>query len=292
MRTLVVLALAGCGEVQKLPIDGAIDTAVPDDGGLGAFGTPMRIAELVSPDSDDDPTVTNDQLELFFDSARPGGLGQGDVWVARRLATSDPFAEPTVVVELRSAADDTTPEISPDGLTLYFASDRETPGDRDIYVSTRQNRSGLWSPPTRLVELSSPQTDDNPIVSADGLTIYFASTRAGSADIYKATRMSRTQPFGPSALVGGLSEAGSDENQHWISPDERTIYFTSTIPEQGGILLATRQGPDDAFGPATEVPGINSMFAEHDPWLSMDQRVIVFTSNRQDGNEDLYIATR
>ena len=41
----VAVALAGCGEVQKVPIDAAID-AVPDDGGLGAFGTPIRLAEV------------------------------------------------------------------------------------------------------------------------------------------------------------------------------------------------------------------------------------------------------
>jgi hypothetical protein len=36
---------------------------------------------------------------------------------------------------------------------------------------------GPWSPPRRLTELNSSSDDVNPSISADGLELYFASTR-------------------------------------------------------------------------------------------------------------------
>ena len=123
------------------------------------LGVPFRnIAPLAAVNDatydDDDPSPTGDLLEPYVDSDRPGaGAAMGDIWVARRGSTADPFGAPALVTELASTADDTTPEVSADGLTMYFSSDRSSAGDRDIYITTRPDRGSSWATPQRVDEL-------------------------------------------------------------------------------------------------------------------------------------------
>jgi Tol biopolymer transport system component len=52
-------------------------------------------------------------------------------------------------------------------------------------------RPDLWSTPTNVSELNTDSIDQAPHVSVDRETLYFTSNRAGSNDLYKATRIKR-----------------------------------------------------------------------------------------------------
>lgn len=72
----------------------------------------------------------------------------------------------------------------------------------------------------------------NPLVSGDGLTIYFRSSRpggAGDSDIWRATRRDVTENFGD---IVNVSELNLDDFEFadWISPDECRLYMTSRRP--------------------------------------------------------------
>ena len=67
--------------------------------------------------------------------------------------------------------------------------------------------------------------DSDAHVSSDALSIYWCSRRGASADIWSATRPSREQPFVEIALVDELNTS-LDEDDPWISPDGRTMYFS------------------------------------------------------------------
>lgn len=288
---LIVVLLAACGRFGF--DDRAADATTGDaiDAGFGPWSRPVRMTDLDSAiDPDDDPTLTGDLLEVFWDSGRPPG-SSGDVFTARRALATDPFGAASIVTELRSPKDDTTPDISPDGLTLYFASDRVTARDRDIFRSTRTDRSSLWSAPVRVVELSSPQDDGPAIETADGLSIYISSERTGAGDIYVATRTAPGLPWGTPALVPGLSGTPRVENQFWMDPTATLLYFTTTTGTGTDIWLARRSATDQPFGPPEAVDAINTIAADSDPWLSPDLRTLVFASDR-DGSFDLYITTR
>ena len=85
------------------------------------FGTPVLVAELADPNADDeDPTFTEDLLELYFMSDRGGNA---DIWRSLRAATDDRWGTPTRIVELSSTEIDQTPSVSLDGLTLWFTSE-------------------------------------------------------------------------------------------------------------------------------------------------------------------------
>jgi len=68
-RLVAVLGLlCGCGRIGFSPLDdgrpdAALDPHTP-------FGPPVLLADLSSPMSDDDPTLTGDLLEIIWDSER------------------------------------------------------------------------------------------------------------------------------------------------------------------------------------------------------------------------------
>ena len=77
---------------------------------------------------------------------------------------------------------DGAPWLSPDGLTMYFASNRPGEGSDDILIATRSSLSEPFSEPVPIVgNVNSPYLDTLPFLSPDGQTLYFWSDRPGGA---------------------------------------------------------------------------------------------------------------
>lgn len=92
------------------------------------------------------PSVSRNGLEIVFDSDRPGGLGDFDIWTARRASTNDPWPEATHVANVNSSARDFRPALSSDGTVMVFGSTRlGGEGSQDIYVTTRRILAGTPS---------------------------------------------------------------------------------------------------------------------------------------------------
>ena len=103
------------------------------------WGTPVNLGPIVN-SSDDDvaPSISSDGLSLFFidyPNTRPGGYGGPDLWVTMRATTNDPWSTPmNLGSTVNSASRDDAPEISTDGFTLYFPSNRSGgAGDMDLW---------------------------------------------------------------------------------------------------------------------------------------------------------------
>jgi Tol biopolymer transport system component len=105
----------------------------------GTFG-PANLDWALSTAADDQrPNVRKDGLEIFFDSNRPSSLsGSADLWTSTRTSTTDPWAPPTNITPLNSAATEGRPSLSFDGQMLYFMSSRIGGyGGIDLYRATR-----------------------------------------------------------------------------------------------------------------------------------------------------------
>jgi hypothetical protein len=90
------------------------------------WGPPVNLGPPVNGAFDDgDPSISDDGRILFFTSGRPGGYGSYDLWVSTRKTTHDQWGTP---VNLGRSVNQTYNElganISPDGRTLYFNSNR------------------------------------------------------------------------------------------------------------------------------------------------------------------------
>ena len=129
------------------------------------------------------PSLSSDGLSLYFSDGpltfRPDGVGDGDLWVATRASICDPWGPPeNLGPKVNSSVNDFSPNISSDGLTLFFQSRRGTGGPADIWVTTRATTEDEWGAPVSLgSQINSAQSDCNPSISADGTTLYFSSSK-------------------------------------------------------------------------------------------------------------------
>jgi opacity protein-like surface antigen len=137
---------------------------------------------------------------LFYGSGT--SQATSDIWVAE-LRRDGTFGNARPVAEINTAQADQRPSIRFDGLELFFFSNRtdSTPGptgapSSDIWVTTRNSVLESWGAPANLgAVINTPFSEINPHLSADGLTLYFASNRPGGCggnDLYMTTRTKLT----------------------------------------------------------------------------------------------------
>jgi Tol biopolymer transport system component len=270
---------------------------------LGPFGGEQNLAEVNSADYDLSPAISADGLTLIFTSDRADGAGGYDLWLASRTSPSGSFGAPENMAELNSPDSDSAPELSADGLTLFFASDRGGgQGDFDLWFATRPDSTSAFGAPENLVEVNTEHTERAPSISSDGETLYFSSDRpsedpdSGSSDIWVATRDDATSAFGEPVFADGINTVDVESDPE-ISDDGDTLFFGSDRPDgEGGpdIWYAERTGDASQFGEAANLPGANSAFVDGYPDLSEDGRTLYLASRRSGGagEMDLWTLTR
>src|SRR5688500_10408825 len=83
-----------------------------------AFGNPTPLGAINTAADEYGAGITGDALELVFYGMRPGGVGGGDVWTARRASIADPFGPVTLVPNINTTFDEGGASLSSDGLTI------------------------------------------------------------------------------------------------------------------------------------------------------------------------------
>ncbi|MFN0127869.1 MAG: FG-GAP-like repeat-containing protein [Verrucomicrobiales bacterium] len=104
------------------------------------FGAPVEVTALNFPGFDTlRPNVSEDGLEVVFDSNRPGGLGGPDIWSATRASLASAWSRPVNLgPNVNSDSAETRASLSSDGRRLTFVSTRTGgQGSSDVYVSSR-----------------------------------------------------------------------------------------------------------------------------------------------------------
>jgi Tol biopolymer transport system component len=194
------------------------------------FGTPTLLATVNSINSELYPTLSPDGLLLVFDSDR--GTNVQRVWVSKRASTSDNFGAATAAVALMEK--ETQPMLA-NGRALYFTSDARMPatGMRDIW-RTEIDSTGATSVPTGVLGGVNTAADElSPTVTTDELKMFFARKTGAESDVYLASRVATSGPFGDASPVLGLAVTGVDETPSWIAPDGCALYLHMTAP--GGM---------------------------------------------------------
>ncbi len=121
------------------------------------------------------PTVHSDGTIHFVSWSRPGSKN-GDIFVSKLKNGS--YTAPELVDELNTEASDADPEMSLDGQYMFITSQRKGGlGHYDLYVFMKQ-KNGKWGKGINLgSKINSRNMDSDPILSPDGLTLYFSSDR-------------------------------------------------------------------------------------------------------------------
>jgi len=156
-----------------------------------AFGLAVILPSIVNSDHAAWADISPDGLELYITSHRSGSIGNCDIWVAKRASQDSPWGAP---VNLGSAVNsgppDQTPDISYDGLTLFWAKG-EGPEGMDLWMARRQDRSQPFGVGVPLPEgVNTARGEFGPCLSPDGMVLYFSSNRPdglGGFDIWQAS---------------------------------------------------------------------------------------------------------
>ncbi len=290
---LLVVGASGCSKTASTSEISAVGTseyAKPEF----IFGNPVNLGPTVnSPYNEGSPDISSDGLSLYFDSMRPDGLGDWDIWVTRAKTPHCDWCSPEMVPPpVNSRYGESGPCISVDGLWLYFASDRPGgSGNFDIWVSTRKTTEDPWGEPVNLgPNINSWAYDNHPSISADGLSLYFDSRRPnpsgslGNNDLYVTTRATKSDDWSIPVNLGPKINTSNIEYSPNILSDDMTMFFDSRITDRD-IWMTTRRNANDDWDTAAPLePPMNTSDIDTDPSISVDGSIIYFVSNRPGGN--------
>jgi hypothetical protein len=262
------------------------------------FGEPVNLGPNVNRMAHDGtPVMSADGLALYFDSNRGGGEGDFDVWVSTRATVEDDWGTPrNLRGPVNTPSWDGVPSIAPDGCSLYISSSRfGGSGGQDIWVSTRATPDDDWGEPVNLgPTVNSSSFEWTQSISADGLSLYVCSWRAGGegeGDLWVTTRATQADEWTDPVNLGPQVNSVADDVNPSISPDGRFLFFYSTRPGGRGsrdIWMTSRATIDDAWGPAINLPvPINSGNMDQGASLSPGGAWLYFCSSRPGGRGGL-----
>jgi len=299
---LLVLA-PGCQREPTLlePAFGKSDGVAFAASNFSEWSAPVNLGSSVnSAFEDQTPALSRDGLTLYFGSPRPGGFGLGDLWVSRRASRDDPWGSAeNVGPTINTAASEVAPFVSRDGHTLFFVSNRAGGfGDFDVMTAWRAHTHDAfgWEAPVNVgAPLNTNAFEGG--MTVHGSEFYFSSGANTNVphDIYVSEM--HGNGFSARVLSAELSST-SDERRPTIRYDGREIFFGSNRPGGSGfadLWSSERSGNGRPWLPPTNLgSGINSAFADQNPYLSQDGTMLVFASNRPGGSGglDLYYMTR
>ncbi len=156
------------------------------------FEEPAVVSGVNGPALDHLPHLTRDERAIFFVSNRESANGASNLWMAERESRSDEFSAPAEVPGINGSAREEGFTLSADGLTLFFASNRLTLEQMDLFVATRPDAAASFAAPEPLVQLNSEVDELDPQLSPDGSELFFASSRDGAFQLFRATRQCDT----------------------------------------------------------------------------------------------------
>ncbi len=207
--------------------------------------------------------------------------------------------------ELNTTSLDGCPIQSPDGLSLYLASNR--PGGQgllDIWVAHRESTDDPWGAPENLGEPVNSASDDFCPTPVRGGGLLFVSREAlpgscGLGDIY-FTRYSPakgwTEPRNLGCAPDGPNTALDEQGPSYVeSDDDAFLFFSSSSGVVPGDIYVSPRLAGWSFGGSSAVGGLNDAAANDiQPNVRKDGLEVVFSSNRAGGMgaQDIWTSTR
>jgi len=276
---LVCLLLAG------MPFAGEADAQLK----LPIFRTPVQVPSTFvnSTSSEMAPTLTGDDLTMYFVSNRTGGQGGYDIWMATRLDVKSPWMTATNVTSLNSTATEDYIDVRDDDLEMFISSSR--PGGlglNDIWVSSRASTTAPWGTLVNIAGANTASSEDDPSVTADGLELYFVSPAhggQGAGSIFRLTRSSIKTSWSTTPQYVSELDSTSQDHSPSISPDGLTMLWSSTRPGGTGssdYYIATRPDRNSKFTNIQEAKELNSTLWDHNGQWSADGFSFYFVYNQ------------
>lgn len=199
-----------------------------------AFGAAQALTTVNTPGEEVQPSISADGFELLFTSTRDG---DGHAFFrATRPSLVAAFEAPTRVTF--ATGDGLDAGLDQDA--FYASADELWFSRRERIVHSRRLADGTYEAPVEVPELAG-STNRYPVLSPDGLRIWYASTRGGSPvfHVWTAVRTSRDAAFSAPEPASALSSDANDLPA-WISRDGCRLYLASTRDGTNDLFVAIR----------------------------------------------------
>jgi len=259
------------------------------------LGEPANLGLTVNrPGHEVSPSISTDELELYFGSNRSGGYGDDDIWVTTRPTVEDEWAVPTNLgSRVNSSSWDGGASLSADGLSLYFSSTRAGGyGNSDIWVTERATRNDDWGTPVNLGPIVNSSADETvSAISFDGLQLLFNDHHTasrpgglGDSDLWTTMRPTVSDPWEPPLNLGPSVNSSASDSGPCVSADGLVLFFSSERPGGYGrrdLWTARRASADDDWdAPVNLGSTVNSSVWDGGAEISADGRTLYFHSGR------------
>lgn len=189
---------------------------------------------------------------------------------------------------------ESSPTFTPGGEEMYFVS--ADPGFRNYRILKSTCRDGVWTSPEPAPFAATPPAQDaDPFVTADGLRLYFISTRQasrqGDFDIWYVERTAAGDWGEPRRLPEPVNSTGSELLPRMTAGG--VLYFGSDRAGgfgQSDIYVASPDG-DGSWTVQNVGPPVSTAANDYEAEVSSDGRMLVLVSDRGDRSH-LYAFTR
>jgi Tol biopolymer transport system component len=198
------------------------------------------------------------------------------------------------------------PNLSADGLTMYFVSDRTggLSGSAELWMSTRATPAAPWQMAVNVGPPVNRYSAASPSVSSDGLELFFDNGLRvrpggqGGGDIWLARRATASGRWDEPQNLGPVVNSPFNDGVPKLSRDGLTLFFSSDRPGGAGrrdiwvTSRATRAGAWTA--PLNLGPAVNGPANDWCPAISADGLMLIFQSDRPGsfGGDDFWMSTR
>jgi len=152
--------------------------------------------------------------------------------------------------------------------------------------------------PTNLA-CNTADNEDEPHVSSDGRTLYYAAKGRGNWNVYVSRRATTQAPWRKGELFEDYLNSKDDEKSVFVTPEGRYPQYmfactkkTKDVSKPNfDIYVSTRLGPRAAFTAPTPLNTVCTEANELHPWLSADGKRLYFSRQDEDGWR-VYVASR
>jgi hypothetical protein len=188
-----------------------------------------KAQEKISPEKSHlDTTVYETNIHYPADSSLLWDSFRTLARLTARQNRNDPWEEPVNLgPTVNNSTYEFTPEISLDGLSLYFESRRRSGhGNYDIWVTTKETSEripeGYWNTPINLgPSVNGVFGDQGLHISSDGLLLLLSTNRPGGDgnwDLWMTRRTTRSDAWGERANLGPKINASYLDGWPCLSP--------------------------------------------------------------------------
>lgn len=172
--------------------------------------------------------VSPDGLAMYVSGTRTVTAGGDDIYMATRMSRSDPWSELVPAGTVDTIRNELGGSVDAQGHVLAYSAEVDV-GPQTIshlFLATRGAGATTWGPGSSIVGTGTASNDFNPHLTEDGTSLYFSSSIIDNVghELFVMSRMN-----GNFAAPRHLISLGSakDDDDPWVSTNQRTIYFAS-----------------------------------------------------------------